>query len=146
MVIREAVFTDLRNLLELYTHLHENKIPEFDSGLKSLWNDILSDRNHHIIVGEVEGVLVSSCVVVIIKNLTNGQRPYALIENVITHKDFRRKGYASQLLDYAKEIATLEGCYKIMLMTSAKDNGTLGFYEKAGYNSNDKTGLVLWLF
>jgi predicted GNAT family acetyltransferase len=29
---------------------------------------------------------------------------YALIENVITHKSYRGKGYATAILDFAKEI------------------------------------------
>ena len=44
-----------------------------------------------------------------------------------------------------KEIAVKENCYKMMLLTGAKDESTLNFYKKAGYNSTDKTAFIQWL-
>lgn len=94
---------------------------------------------------EVDGQIVSSCVCVIVPNLTRNVRPYAWIENVVTHERYRGKGYASQCLEYAKTIAEQRGCYKIMLMTGSKKAETLHFYEQAGYNSRDKTAFIRWL-
>lgn len=145
MEIREIIKSDLEQLLELYTQLHDNQIRKFDENLGSLWEKILSDENHHIIIGTVDNQIVSSCVVVIIPNLTHNQRPYALVENVITHIEHRNKGYATQLLHYAGGLAKKENCYKIMLMTGSKEESTLNFYEKAGYNKNDKTAFIQWL-
>jgi len=145
LAIREAQKADLEPLIELYMQLHGNRVPEFDERLELLWSGIIADRNHHIIVGTVDGRLVSSCALVVIPNLTHGQRPYALIENVITHADYRKRGFATRLLRYARDLAELENCYKIMLMTSSKDESTLSFYERAGYNKNDKTAFIQWL-
>ena len=145
MEIREVKKADLVPLLELYTHLHNDIMPTLDEALLSLWDKILKDEKHHIIVGFVDGELVSSCVLTIIPNLSHNQRPYALIENVITHKDYRKRGYATRLLNYAKEIAVSNNCYKIMLLTGSKEESTLRFYEKAGYNRNDKTAFIQWL-
>lgn len=144
-MIREITENDLDGLLKLYTQLHGNLLPEKSDTLNQLWIEILSDRNHHIIVYEEKGEIVSSCVCVIVPNLTHGQRPYALIENVITDERHRNKGYATACLDFAKEIAKKESCYKIMLMTGSKEESTLNFYKKAGYNSNDKTAFICWL-
>ncbi len=93
----------------------------------------------------VEDKIVSSCVCVVIPNLTRNGRPYALIENVVTHADYRGKGYATACLNYAKEIAQKENCYKIMLLTGSKEAKTLHFYQNAGYNSSDKTAFIQWL-
>ena len=101
--------------------------------------------NHHIIIKEVDGKIVSSCVCVIIPNLTRGVRPYAFVENVVTHKDYRGRGYASECLAFAKQIAEKENCYKMMLLTGSKKESTLKFYEAAGYNSTDKTAFIQWL-
>ncbi|HWQ70723.1 MAG TPA: GNAT family N-acetyltransferase, partial [Desulfitobacteriaceae bacterium] len=57
----------------------------------------------------------------------------------------RGKGYATQILNYAKRIAVNNRCYKIMLMTGSKKQTTLEFYERSGYNKNDKTAFVQWL-
>lgn len=143
--VREAEEKDLSAILYLYTQLHDNPLPENSDGLLLLWNNILKDNNHHIILGVLDGKAVSSCVCVVVPNLTHNQRPYALVENVITDGDYRKKGYATACLDFAKNIAHKENCYKIMLLTGSKQKSTLDFYKRAGYNSNDKTAFIQWL-
>lgn len=139
-MIREINKNDFSGLSELYTHLHNNKpIPE--NGI-DIFNEILSDKNHHIIVAEEDGKIVSSCVCVIVPNLTHNQQPYALIENVVTHKEYRKRGLASQCLSYAKEIAGKNNCYKMMLLTGSKKRSTHKFYQKNGYNRFEKTGYI----
>ena len=145
LTIREAREADLRGLLELYTQLHGNDMPEFSESLHVLWHKILANEDHHIILGLIDGEIISSCVLVVVRNLTRGQRPYGFIENVVTHSDHRNKGYATRLMGFAREIARMENCYKIMLLTGSKQEGTLCFYEKAGYNREDKTGFIQWL-
>ena len=144
-MVREANKDDLNKLLKLYTFLHEDGIPDDEQRLSETWNKIMSDPNHHIIVNEIDERIVSSCVCVIILNLTRNIRPYAFIENVVTHIDYRGRGYATDCLEYAKGIATDENCYKMMLLTGSKRETTLNFYRNAGYNSNDKTAFVQWL-
>ena len=144
-MIREANKNDLKELLELYLYLHEDSIPNQDEHLENTWKQIMEDKNHHLIVNEIDGKIVSSCVCVIIPNLTRNVRPYAFVENVVTHADYRKKGYASECLNYARTIAKNENCYKMMLLTGSKREETLRFYEKAGYNSKDKTAFIQWL-
>ncbi|MEE0957301.1 MAG: GNAT family N-acetyltransferase [Ruminococcus sp.] len=145
MVIREIKENELNELLELYTHLHELDVPENSENLQNTWAEIMGDKNHHIIVCEVDGKLVSSCVCVIISNLTRNIRPYAFIENVVTHADYRGKGYATACLNYAKGLAVKADCYKMMLLISSKSESTLNFYKQAGYNCADKTAFIQWL-
>jgi len=111
LIIREAEEADLRGLLELYTQLHGNVMPEFDEKLGALWHKILSNEDHHIILGLLGGEIISSCVLIVARNLTRGQRPYAFIENVITHEAHRNRGFATRLLDFARDLAKREGCY-----------------------------------
>ena len=144
-MIREARKEDLSAVLNLYLFLHEEGIPERDKNLEDTWAQIINDPNHHLIVNEIDGQIVSSCVCVIIPNLTRNVRPYAFVENVVTHKDYRGKGLATDCLNYAKKIAEDANCYKIMLLTGSKRPETLRFYENAGYNKNDKTAFIQWL-
>ena len=144
-MVREAVKEDLYELLNLYLFLHEKDIPKNSSRLENTWNTIIEDENHHIIVNEINGKILSSCVCVIIPNLTRDVRPYAFIENVVTNEEYRGKGYATECLDYAKEIAIKNNCYKMMLLTGTKKESILNFYKNAGYNSEDKTAFIQWL-
>lgn len=144
-MVREARREDLRQLLELYLYLHEEEIPEESAHLSQTWEQIMADENHHLIVNEVDGRIVSSCVCVIIPNLTRHVRPYAFIENVVTHADYRKQGLALACLAHARQIAQKNHCYKMMLLTGSKEPGTLDFYRHAGYNSTDKTAFVQWI-
>lgn len=119
-MVREALKEDLYELLNLYLFLHEKDIPADTEHLRNTWNTVIKDKNHHIIVNEIDGKIISSCVCVIIPNLTRNVRPYAFIENVVTNESYRGKGYANE-------------------------KGTLDFYKKAGYNSTDKTAFIQWL-
>lgn len=144
-MVREINENELSQLLELYLHLHEKSVPQISEHLSTTWNRILQDENHHIIVKEIDNKIVASCVCVIIPNLTRNIRPYAFIENVVTNADYRGCGYASECLNYAKQIAIKENCYKMMLLTGSKDESTLKFYENAGYSNTDKTAFIQWL-
>lgn len=144
-MVREAMKKDLDEVLKLYLFLHEKSIPEQSKHLISTWNQIVDDENHHLIVNIIDNKIVSSCACVIIPNLTRGVRPYAFVENVVTHKDYRGKGYATECLRYARDIAVKQNCYKMMLLTGSKDPKTLRFYQNAGYNSTDKIAFVQWI-
>ncbi|MBP5434151.1 MAG: GNAT family N-acetyltransferase [Ruminococcus sp.] len=144
-MVREITDNDFDGLMRLYTELHDNPLPERSELVMAVWERILSDKDHHIIVAEVDGAIAASCVCVIIPNLTRGQRPYALVENVVTSAAFRRRGLATACLNYARELAGNENCYKIMLLTGSKEQGVLSFYASAGYNSSDKTAFIQWL-
>lgn len=143
--IREAKREDLHALLELYLYLHERCVPENSEHLMRTWEQIITDPAHHLIVCEEEEKIVASCVCVIIPNLTRGVRPYAFVENVVTHEEYRGRGYATDCLNYAKKIAEENNCYKMMLLTGSKEEKTLNFYKNAGYNSGDKTAFIQWL-
>jgi len=144
-MIREIVNSDFDGLMQLYMQLHDNPFPEKSERVMAIWNQILHDENHHIIVAEENGRIVASCVCVIIPNLTHGQQPYAFVENVITDEQYRKRGFATQCLNYARELAKKKNCYKLMLLTGSKQESTLHFYEQAGYNRKDKTAFIQWI-
>jgi GNAT superfamily N-acetyltransferase len=143
--IREIRKEELKLLLLLYTELHDNPFPLIDDRVLRVWESMQSDPGHHVIGGFLGKELVSSCILLVVPNLTHGQRPYALIENVITAEKARGKGYAGEVLSYARQEAVNANCYKIMLMTGSKKDQTLGFYERNGYNRTDKTAFIQWL-
>ncbi len=148
LVIRKAGSRDAESLLDLY-HNHLTANPPGEPQDMSIWRATLErfevDPNYHLLVGEVDGQVVSSVTLIIIENLTHNVRPYSIIENVVTRSDHRNKRYATELMNKASDIARERGCYKIMLMTGSKLESTLKFYENCGYNKDDKTGFIKWL-
>jgi GNAT superfamily N-acetyltransferase len=141
--IRPIRAEELDDLLALYRHLHPDD-PELSAtpDVAALWQHICHDRSLHYLGAEVGGRLVATCMLAIIPNLTRAARPYGLIENVVTHPEFRRRGIGATLLRAAQQIAWERQCYKVMLLTSRKDEATLRFYEQAGFEAGVKTGFV----
>ncbi|WP_210237842.1 GNAT family N-acetyltransferase [Aliirhizobium smilacinae] len=95
-----------------------------------------------IIVGQAGDALATSCTLVVVPNLTHGGTPYGLIEYVVTHREYRNRGFGRQVLLYAAEAAWKAGCYKVMLMTGSKRRETLDFYLGAGFEQS-KTGFQM---
>lgn len=142
--VRLIKHAELSQLLSLYQHLNtDDPLLEMDKSLLDHWNEICSDPNLFYFAVEEEGRLISSCNLTIIKNLTRSARPYALIENMVTDPAFRKRGYGTAVLSKAVETAREKNCYKVMLMTSRKDEATLNFYEQAGFKNGEKTGFIM---
>lgn len=53
-MVREIDENELDELLNLYLYLHEKSVPEMTDHLKNTWETIINDKNHHIIVNEVD--------------------------------------------------------------------------------------------
>ncbi|WP_325034751.1 GNAT family N-acetyltransferase [Nostoc sp. 'Lobaria pulmonaria (5183) cyanobiont'] len=134
-------------LIRPYTHLSDNEFPvnaplPADDVLQSIWDGILHDPRLYYIVADVDNRLVATCNLTIVPNLTRGARPYGIIENVVTHLDYRQQGFGRQVLDYALALALQQHCYKVMLLSGSKREETLNFYENAGFKRGLKTGFV----
>ena len=148
MLIRKATQNDAEALCELYSY-HLNSSPPKEPQDMTRWREMLAGFEHNpaynILVGEFDGRIVSSVTIVLIDNLTRNMKPYAVIENVVTHSNNRGNGFAVLLMNYASKIAEEYGCYKIMLLSGSKTESTLHFYERCGFNRNDKTAFIKWL-
>ncbi len=143
MNIREIAASELQELLSLYEHLHTSDDPPPDrTVLESLWQDIQKNPLLKYFGGFIDDKLISACTLTITPNLTRGCHPYGVIENVVTHRDFRRKGHGRSVLNHALSYAWKQSCYKVMLMTGRKDEGTYRFYESVGFDRNAKQAFL----
>jgi GNAT superfamily N-acetyltransferase len=134
---------ELSSLLDLYKYLHSDESPlPAEELLNQVWDSFITDPKIQCVVGDAEGRLAASCTLVVIPNLTRGARPYGLIENVVTHPEYRNKGIGSSLLRYTLQLAWEKQCYKVMLLTGRQEEETLRFYEKAGFKRGVKTGFI----
>ncbi|HBK67483.1 MAG TPA: GNAT family N-acetyltransferase [Firmicutes bacterium] len=142
--VREIKSDELNQLLHLNKHLNPDDTELIiDERIKGIWKEILENPNHFCLGIEEDGMIITSCMLIIIKNLTRNARPFALIENVVTHERYRKKGYGTAVLQKAITIAKEKNCNKIMLMTSRKEESTLKFYEKLGFKRGDKTAFII---
>lgn len=143
MHIREAELSDLENLIILYNQLIPYQKLTLDNSIKKSFDKINNYPNYHIIVAEENKRVISTCSLIILPNLTHYQRPYAIIENVVTDEKFRGLGYASAIIEYAKKIAIKNNCHKILVQTRSIKKSTLNFYINNGFSKNETTGFQI---
>lgn len=143
-LVREAVFEDLDAVLSLYAHLHDADEKAEGRALRTAWLEILADPRTYLFLLEYGGVPVSSCVLHILQNLTRGARPYGLVENVVTHREYRNRGFGTALLTRVLECAWEEDCYKVMLLSGRREQNVFRLYEKAGFVRSVKEGLIAY--
>jgi GNAT superfamily N-acetyltransferase len=143
MEIKELEINDLDALLDLYTNIHEldDPLPEKNI-VEEIWHEIQGNSNLKYYGAFINQRLISSCTLTIVPNLTRGCRPYGIIENVVTHIEYRRRGYASSILKHALSYAWNRGCYKVMLLTGRKDEGIYKFYESVGFDRYAKQAFL----
>lgn len=137
---RRAVSGDLGSLLELYLHLNPNTPKLSDAMAGEIWADMLSWPGVKVFVCSGGARLISTCMLITSPNLMRGGSPHALIENVVTHADFRRQGYGRAVMTAALDAAWTEGCHNVMLLTGRADPAVDRFYASCGFAAG-KTGL-----
>jgi GNAT superfamily N-acetyltransferase len=139
LTIRTANQNDLPSLLELYRQLHPNDETISPTVASNIFADFLRYSGSTIFLGLRDDRVVTTCTLIVVPNLTRGGAPYALIENVVTDAQHRKRGYGKVILKTAISAAWRHDCYKVMLLTGSRDPATLSFYEEVGFEQS-KTG------
>ena len=108
--VRSAAEYDLPGVLNLYRHLHPHD-PQLETATaERVWSTLLTSNFMTVIVAQATEML--SCTLAIVPNLSRGGRSYGVIENVVTHADYRRLGLGGRVLAHALDIAWQADCYK----------------------------------
>lgn len=140
---RLATLADLPALLPLFRNLDEmGSEPPEDHAASEAWQRLMSMAGAQVFVvssTQNPGLLLATCTVVIIPNVTHSARPHALIENVSTLREWRNRGYGRMVVEAALQAAWVEGCYKVVLSTGSKRETTLRFYEGIGFERDART-------
>jgi GNAT superfamily N-acetyltransferase len=141
-MIRKATAADAAQLIELLGELHPgDTLPDAAEFAKKLDSMARSDHLHLLVL--VNGPLViSTCYIAVVPNLTRQLRPFAVIENVVTRSTHRRRGCGGRLLRYAMDLAWSLECYKIMLLVDRHRPEVRTFYEKAGFDPEKKAAFL----
>ena len=141
MIIRQAKSEDAQDLKTLYFEFLTHFPPKEEQDMNR-WANVISrfekSEDRFLLVVEEDGKAVSSVQMAIIEGLTHNVRPFAVIENVVTHGEYQNRGFASALLEKATEIAKEFNCYKVFLETGSNKESTLNFYRKNGFVIDEK--------
>jgi GNAT superfamily N-acetyltransferase len=128
---------DLPHILELYKQLHSDEIPISINEANFTWEKIEQHDIKYFVAKENDKI-ISSCFICIIPNFTRGGKPIGFIENVITDKEYRKKGIGKKVIEMAIGYGKEHKCYKIILQSSYTRKENHVFYEKCGFDGNSK--------
>jgi GNAT superfamily N-acetyltransferase len=144
MNIRKIREDELGQLTELYFHYtKEENLPTIpDNKIQEIWNEIQLNPCVHYFVLEVENKIVASCILSITPSFIRGGNAYGVIEHVVTHGDFRKRGFANEILTFSLEYAWEHGCTEVMLLSGADDKGAHRIYEKLGFDRHERIGFI----
>jgi GNAT superfamily N-acetyltransferase len=143
-IIRDLEFSDLAGLLALYEDLHaQDDVLPARSMVEETWRAILDDPTQIYLGGFVDGALVSACNAAVIRNLTRGARPYAVIENVVTARHHRRCGFGSAVLQELLTRCWARQCYKVMLLSGMNRTDVHAFYDSNGFDRTAKQAFII---
>lgn len=139
MEFRELNKDDIPSLLELYVQLsNENDGFDIQKATKIWAEEIENNKNIHYFGAVENDKVLSTCYCVIIPNLTRGCRSICFIENVVTHKDFRKQGLARKVIEMAVETARKNNCFKVILQSGSGRKEAHKFYEDLGFAGDTK--------
>lgn len=141
MLIRQAEEKDVMDIKDLYFNFLTKYPPKEEQDIeawKQLINEINKSERLFLLVVEEDNRVVSTVQLGIIPSLTHNMRSFAVVENVVTHENYRKRGFASMLLQEAIKIAQDKNCYKIFLETGSNRESTLNFYKENGFEIDTK--------
>lgn len=138
MTTRALTTADADAVLVLYQHL----VGDQPLGDAAALARVLAHPGTSILGAFDDRMLVAMVTLHILPNVTQGGRPYALVENVVTHSDYRGTGQGRRVMQAAIAAAWAEDCYKIMLLTGRAASAR-GFYEKLGFGVDEKWGMTI---
>ena len=145
-MIRLAAPSDLTGMLDLYQHLNPTDPRVTEATAAPAWAAMLGSELIHLFVAEEDGLLVSSCTLVIVPNITRGARSYALIENVVTHAGYRGRGLGRAITASLAVEALATGATGVWLemyadnAAAARAYRAVGFEEMGRYRSALRDG------
>jgi ribosomal protein S18 acetylase RimI-like enzyme len=145
--IRRAAASDFDNLCALFDEgdtLHLENLPHIFKRPRGPVRDrdyvlnLISDEAVGLFVVQIEDQLVG-LVCVIIRDSPAVPifvpRCYAMIENIVVRKGFRRAGIGRALMEKAQEWAAAAGAGSIELNVWEFNKGAIGFYQQLGYGT-----------
>lgn len=142
-VIRECIEQDVAGLLALYRELRPQDPVLAEADAREALRHLLGQPLVRIIVAERDGQLGASCQLGVIPTLTNGGRPFGIIEHVITAAHVRRQGLSRQVLTQELATAWALDCYKVMLLSGEGREAAHRLYEGLGFKAGIERGFVI---
>jgi len=139
---RRAQADDLAGLLALFRNSEVSAAVEPHDRAEHIWGQMLSRDGLAIFVAESEVKIVATCMLITAPNLLRSGRQHAFLENVVTHPQFRGRGFGRAVVLAALASAWERDCHHVFLQSGRSDPRVHRFYEGCGFEPGLRTAYV----
>ena len=123
---------------ELLNQLSPFKIENIEQ-IKEYYCFVNSSKNQYHYVIEHDNIIVCTASLIIEKKIIHNFKSVGHIEDLVVHKNYRKRGLAKKMINKLIEICKNNNCYKVILNCNKK---CILFYEKLNFvNKNVEMSL-----
>lgn len=137
-IVRDARAADIPELQALYETLVGSDVKVRPERLA----EIERDADTLLLVAEIRDQVVGTALVCFCRDPMYGDRPFALVENVVVDPAARSMGGGRALFRRIDEVVVARRATKIMLMSGADRSEAHAFFERVGYRGDLKQAFV----
>ncbi|MGF6345770.1 GNAT family N-acetyltransferase [Variovorax sp. W2I14] len=95
-----------------------------------------------LLVAEMDGRVCGTVLVSLCEDVMFNRQPFAIVENIVVDAIVRNQGVGAELLREAEAYCVANDCSKIMLLSSMDRTDAHRFFERCGFDTSKKKGLV----
>ncbi|WP_248767564.1 GNAT family N-acetyltransferase [Pseudomonas sp. MWU12-2345] len=139
LIIRDACPDDAQAIEGLYHQLVTNGAIQV---LPERLAQIAQDPHSELFVGELEGRVCATALLLLCSDAMFGFQPFAVVENVLVDVAVRGGGIGDALFRAIEAFCLRTDCSKIMLLSSGEREAAHRFFERAGFVGSTKRGVV----
>jgi len=141
-VIRLARVSDVEGMLAIFAASEVSSAAEPFERADEIWRETINSDAVAVFVAELAEKIVSTCMLVTAPNLLRCGRRHGFLENVVTHPDFRGRGYGRAVVGAALEHAWRADCHHVLMQSGRADPRVHAFYEGLGFRRGLRTAYV----
>ncbi|MCL4477167.1 MAG: GNAT family N-acetyltransferase [Nitrospirae bacterium] len=141
ITIREANVEDLPSILSLHAQLDEGDVLPVKEA-RTIFGGIKRYPDYRIYVATIDKEIIGTFALLIMDNLAHMGAPSGIIEDVVVHQDWQRKGIGKQMMKFAMDYCRAKGCYKVALSSNQRRDEAHRFYESLGFQRHGYSFVV----
>ena len=78
----------------------------------------------------------------IMDNFAHKGSPSGIVEDVVVDENYRSKGISKIMMEFARDICEINGCYKLTLSSNINRDEAHKFYESLGFEKHRYSFLI----
>src|SRR5580704_11194177 len=141
--VRLAREDDLASLLELFACSEVSAHARPIERARAIWAETIASDAADVFVAMEGERVAATCMLITAPNLLRGSRRLGVLENVVSHPDFRRGGYGRAVVEAALQAAWDKDCFHVLMQSGRQDPAVHQFYKARGFLPGLRTAYAI---